>query len=70
MIETQIVTIIVCDQCDAQAEIEAGLSQDAHRPDIDIIEDRAWNECESDGWIVVDGSHLCDGCSDSREEAK
>ncbi len=76
MIETQITTIVVCDQCDAQVEIDAGLPTDARRPDLDIVEARAWNECESDGWITVDGSQICDDCADDvelevvKEEAK
>ena len=67
MIETQIVTIVACDQCDAQVEIDAGLPTDARRPDLDIVEGRAWAECESDGWMVTSDRHLCDDCADDVE---
>lgn len=66
MIETQITTIVVCDQCDAQVEIDAGLPGSRH-PDLDIIEARAWEEA-SDDWMAVNGRHLCPDCADDEPE--
>lgn len=68
MIETQITTIVVCDQCDAQVEIDAGLPADVVRPDLDIVNARALKEAVSNDWMVVCIRHLCPDCADALVE--
>ena len=69
MIETQLLIVITCDNCDAQDESEPGLDG-ATRPDIGIFEGRAWSECVDDGWSRFAGHELCPDCTKIEEEAK
>lgn len=68
MIETQITTIISCDLCDAQVEIDMDPDvEDSRRPDLDSLEARAWSKCRSvEGWqLIGDGhiEHICEYCA-------
>lgn len=68
MIETHITTIIECDKCESQYEIDADLMVEMRLIDLDEIEERAEKECLRKGWIrrLIKGSpyvHLCPHCS-------
>lgn len=64
MIATHIETIVTCDQCGTEDVIDSGLCRDARRPDLDIVECRALDECASVGWSIdYEGTHLCPLCN-------